>query len=316
MARSEVSVSFVILSFREEEEQGESEREKGGGACDARDALCVLDEAVGACGLGVEWVVGGAVRVCCAGGAEAPEGRRGRRGNVDLGSSMRSKGASAASTSTSDSESGEEVRALHWERRLGILARSVAVRQLHRLLRRRGPHRLVLSNSPTFTNPRKTALFFDAGSGSSRPWLLLSPVPQWSSLTVRIARDLQRLATPPDGSRLSAVYVGITHGTTRGRILNNDISRPGAHMPLWLHSADRVGTDITSTSVTQRSAPLQKDKHPALVAENMTPSRVSQSSSLPETGLGLRACSINTRSCHTLSRFIDVMHERVRRPSH
>jgi hypothetical protein len=67
---------------------------------------------VGACGLGVERVVGvGGVRVCCAGGAEAPEGRRGRRGNVDLGSSMRSKGA-AASTSTSlelEPESGEEV---------------------------------------------------------------------------------------------------------------------------------------------------------------------------------------------------------------
>ncbi|KAJ7835778.1 hypothetical protein B0H13DRAFT_2107842, partial [Mycena leptocephala] len=35
-----------------------------------------------------------------------------------------------------------------------------------------GPHRLVLSNSPTFTEPRKTALFFDAG-----PWIVQPVAP-------------------------------------------------------------------------------------------------------------------------------------------
>jgi hypothetical protein len=110
-------------------------------------------------------------------------------------------------------------RALHWERRLGLLARSVAVRQLHRLLRRRGPHRLILSNSPPSRIPGRPRSS-TRGPRPFSPWLLLSPVPQWSSLTVRIARDLQRLATLPDGSTPSAAYVGITHARARGWILN------------------------------------------------------------------------------------------------
>jgi hypothetical protein len=78
------------------------------------------------------------------------------------------------------------------------------------------------SNSLAFAEPQKTAFHpkgwcysSTRGPGSSSPWLLLSPVPQWSSLTVRIARDLQRLATIPAGSMPSAAYVDNTRKSAR-----------------------------------------------------------------------------------------------------
>ncbi|KAJ7796786.1 hypothetical protein B0H13DRAFT_2392487 [Mycena leptocephala] len=42
--------------------------------------------------------------------------------------------------------------------------------------------------------------------------------------------------------------------------------RPRSAHALMADSADRVGTAIACTSVTQRSAPVQNDKHPALAA--------------------------------------------------
>ncbi|KAJ7831161.1 hypothetical protein B0H13DRAFT_2371587 [Mycena leptocephala] len=100
------------------------------------------------------------------------------------GSSLRSKGT-AASTSTSDPESDEEMG--------------------HRLLHHHGLHLLFLSNSPTFTNPWKTTLFFNVGPWIVQPMAHPEPcaaVPQWSSLTVWIARHLWRLAILPAGPHL------------------------------------------------------------------------------------------------------------------
>ncbi|KAJ7831166.1 hypothetical protein B0H13DRAFT_255527 [Mycena leptocephala] len=150
------------------------------------------------------------------------------------------------------------------------------------------------------------------GPGSSSPWLLLSPVPQWSSLTVRIARDLQRLAILPAGSTPSAAY----NARKSARVDFEYMPHPTRA----LHSANRVGTAIASTSVTQRSAPLQNDKHPALAAAwkiCMRGLSLARTSILTIVGTWTRptcVCGINMRSC-TFCKPTDAMHERARRPS-
>ncbi|KAJ7847415.1 hypothetical protein B0H13DRAFT_84440 [Mycena leptocephala] len=218
---------------------------------------------------------------CARGGAGARQG--GERKSAS-GSSLRPKGASTASTSTFNPklESGEEARALHWKRRLGLLARSVAVRQLRRLLRRRGPHRLILIirlllKQPRFRGapedrvpPQRLVLFFDAG-----PWTWIvqpmafpcpcAPLCSMEPVDREHAPHRADCLAPGEPSTPSAAQVGIMPARARGRI--EYMTPPGStHSRLWLHSADRVGTAIASTSVTQRSAPLQNDKHPALAA--------------------------------------------------
>src|SRR5258708_2057096 len=66
-------------------------------------------------------------------------------------------------------------------------------------------------------------------------------------------------STLPPGSTPSAAYVGITHAQERAGRLNTRHILPRSvdtgctsTSRLWLHSANRVGTDIASTSVTQR----------------------------------------------------------------
>ncbi|KAJ7916977.1 hypothetical protein B0H13DRAFT_2658001 [Mycena leptocephala] len=114
----------------------------------------------------------------------------------------------------------QERRAGRFERRLGLLAQWVAVRFAGCFV---AVGRTVSSSScgsslkqPRFrgtpedrVHPKGWRYSSTRGPGSSSPWFLLS------SVTVRIARDLQRLATLPAGSTPSTAYMDNTRKSAR-----------------------------------------------------------------------------------------------------